>query len=414
MGGFTDLTGIEFLVGGICTVINPDYDLQNTFVPQWNVTNSFRLDDGGVCHEMVDEDEEIDNLKARMLLKEAEAAEAIRLRAEASNFKAVEKSFWDEVNTLNGRQPLAKLLRKVCKMGPSAEMDYVSALQQLQSVNFPLLTELKSNKDVSIEALMNILRLEEHLGERLRLNESQPHADQLMVPINHSPDKTVVGASTISLALDVFDARVRRIRENITSHRSFLHGVFIPTGTEGTSDTAPGTTIALSTTFVFARSIPPISTDDYEVVRLDGQEGAGAKSQAIAAGNVDPFANVDDVDLNVLHIEALMNILRLKEHLGERLRLNESQPHADQLMVPIYHSPDKTVVGASSISLALDVSDARVRRIRENITSHRSFLHGVFIPTGTEGTFDTAPGTTIALSTTFVFARSIPPISTDD
>nr|GEY52933.1 reverse transcriptase domain-containing protein [Tanacetum cinerariifolium] len=103
---------------------------------------------------------------------------------------------------------------------------------------------------------------------------------------------------------------VRRIRENITSRRPFLHGVFVPlaepfttaalTGTKGTYDTAADTITALSTTFVSASSIPPISTDDYEVMRLDGQEGAGTESQAIADGNGDPFANVDDVDLNVL------------------------------------------------------------------------------------------------------------------
>nr|GEY45673.1 hypothetical protein [Tanacetum cinerariifolium] len=152
---------------------------------------------------------------------------------------------------------------------------------------------------------------EEHVAERLGVNESQPYADQLMVLIHHSPDKIVVSASALSLALDVSDAQVWRIRENITSRRPFLHGVFVPlaepfttvalTGTKGTSDTTVGTITALSTTFVSASSIHPISADDYEVMRLDGQEGAGAESQAIADGNVDPFANVDDVDLNVLY-----------------------------------------------------------------------------------------------------------------
>nr|GEZ97163.1 transposase (putative), gypsy type [Tanacetum cinerariifolium] len=149
-GVFLDLTGSDFLVGGIRTVINPESDLQKTYVPQWSVTNGSRLDDGRVCRKMVDEfappkffafvrgmehdqlftefnvgaarqmsliaevrmrakynvkerrrvksvveekdelvkakDKEIENLKAQMLLKEAGAAEAIRLRVEASNF----------------------------------------------------------------------------------------------------------------------------------------------------------------------------------------------------------------------------------------------------------------------------------------------------------------------------------------
>ncbi|GKB37654.1 hypothetical protein Tco_0882596 [Tanacetum coccineum] len=143
-GVFSDLTESDFL----------------------SMTNGSRLDDGRVCHEMVDEftppkffasihemdhdqlfiefnvraarqislsaevrmrveynikekrklktivDEhadllkaregEIESLKAKLLLKEAKVAEAIRLRTETSHFKATEKSLRDEVNALNG------------------------------------------------------------------------------------------------------------------------------------------------------------------------------------------------------------------------------------------------------------------------------------------------------------------------
>ncbi|GKF25530.1 hypothetical protein Tco_0081424, partial [Tanacetum coccineum] len=71
---------------------------------------------------------------------------------------------------------------------PSAEADYLTALQSLQSVNFSLLAELRANKDASVETIMNLLRLEDSLAERLCLIESQPHVNQLMVPIHHSPD----------------------------------------------------------------------------------------------------------------------------------------------------------------------------------------------------------------------------------
>nr|GEY67811.1 hypothetical protein [Tanacetum cinerariifolium] len=57
-----------------------------------------------------------------------------------------------------------------------------------------------------------------------------------------------------------------------------------------------------------------------------------------------------------------MNILRLEDNLAERLGLTESQPCVDHLMVPIHHSPDRVVVGATSQSFALDVSDARSGR----------------------------------------------------
>ncbi|GKB72339.1 hypothetical protein Tco_0933751, partial [Tanacetum coccineum] len=49
---------------------------------------------------------EIENLKAQLLLREAEAAEAIRLRAQASNLETVEKSIRDEVNALKERNAI--------------------------------------------------------------------------------------------------------------------------------------------------------------------------------------------------------------------------------------------------------------------------------------------------------------------
>ncbi|GJU42057.1 hypothetical protein Tco_1195014 [Tanacetum coccineum] len=55
VGGFSGLTGSDFIVGGIRTVVSPDTDLQKVYVPQWSVTNGSCLDDGRTCREMVDE-----------------------------------------------------------------------------------------------------------------------------------------------------------------------------------------------------------------------------------------------------------------------------------------------------------------------------------------------------------------------
>ncbi|GJY84008.1 hypothetical protein Tco_0497384 [Tanacetum coccineum] len=146
VGGFFVLTGSDFIVGGIRTIVSPDTDLQKVYIPQWSVTNGSCLDDGRTCREMVDEfappkffasirgmehdelftefnvgaarqmslsaevrmhaefnirekmrlsavveeknsllkarDEEVASLKAQLLVKEAEATEAISLRAE--------------------------------------------------------------------------------------------------------------------------------------------------------------------------------------------------------------------------------------------------------------------------------------------------------------------------------------------
>ncbi|GJY73709.1 hypothetical protein Tco_0478140, partial [Tanacetum coccineum] len=223
--------------------------------------------------------------------------------------KAIEKGMQDGLSAGITHGKEGRVLTDVTAYNPSAEVDYVSDLQQLQNVNFSLLAELKTNKDASFEILINILRLEETLAERLGLSESQPYVDQLMVPIHHSPDKTVVGASALSLALGVSDARVQKIRENIASHRSVLQEVFVPlaepfsaavvTGTEGTSNVVPaiaGTTAALSITFASASTVTPISVDDYEFTSTDDQVAA---NENVVDGNANPFPNVDDAELNI-------------------------------------------------------------------------------------------------------------------
>ncbi|GJY50591.1 hypothetical protein Tco_0441438 [Tanacetum coccineum] len=88
VGGFSGLTGSDFIVGGIRTIVSPDTDLQKVYVPQWSVTNGSRLDDGRTCREMVDE---------------FAPPKAIHLRAEASKFKVVEKSLQDEIKSLKER-----------------------------------------------------------------------------------------------------------------------------------------------------------------------------------------------------------------------------------------------------------------------------------------------------------------------
>ncbi|GJV82726.1 hypothetical protein Tco_1522624 [Tanacetum coccineum] len=189
--------------------------------------------------------------------------------------KAVEKGMQDGLSARITHCAEGRNLTDVAAYNPSAEVDYISALQRLQSVNFSLIAELRSNKDASVETIMNLLRLEDTLANRLGLTESQPHVDQLMVPIHHSPDQHVIGASALSLSLDV-------------------------SSMEGTSDVMPATadtTMALFITFSSVGTVTPIFVDDYEVTSAD--DHATANDSAID-GNVDPFSNVDYVDLNVL------------------------------------------------------------------------------------------------------------------
>ncbi|GJX30739.1 hypothetical protein Tco_0240594 [Tanacetum coccineum] len=201
---------------------------------------------------------------------------------------------------------ISRAIKKGMQYGLAAEITYG---QKGRDVNFSLLAELNSNKDASTETLMNIIRLDEPLAERLGLDESQPHVDQLLVPIHHSPDRTVISATSLLFSLDVSHNRVQKIRDNIANHRSVLRDVFVTLveplssvaleGTEGTSGTSPETTTALSVTFASTSSIPPISTNDYDVVHADGQEGTGADGQTGAGADVNHFPNVEDEELYI-------------------------------------------------------------------------------------------------------------------
>nr|GEX99066.1 hypothetical protein [Tanacetum cinerariifolium] len=398
--GFTDLSGSDFLIGGIRTVISPDTDLQKhdqlftefnvgatrhmslsvevRMRAEYNIKENRRL--ASVVEEknqlLKSRDEEIKNLKEQLLLKEVEATEAIHLRAEASKLETAEKSLRDEVNALNERNnnlekehnaldvkvtdleaivvskereltnstaQLTSIKSRNDNLADQLYADFVEMALHLKERFYPyllttivdhrwlftydiklaiakclnsseylsalgaaiskaikkgmqdglaagithgkeecelLLTELKLNKDSSVETLMNILRLEETVAERLGLNDSRSHVDQLM------------------------------IREDIAKYRSALRDVFIPLaepfstmaleGTRGTSDTAPATadtTTTLSMVVDSTSTVRPISIDDYEV--------AGTNDQATANGNVteedaNPFPNVDDAELTIL------------------------------------------------------------------------------------------------------------------
>ncbi|GJV87897.1 hypothetical protein Tco_1531835, partial [Tanacetum coccineum] len=190
--GFSDVSGSDFLVGRIRTVVDPKFDLQKVYVPQWSVTNGSCLNDVRVFREMLDEfappkifssirgmehdqlftefnvgttrqislsakvrmraeynikekrrlkvvveekvmllktkGEEIDSLNARLLLKEAGAAEAIHLRVEASRFGVVEKSLRDEVKFLRERNAALEEEKGVLNVKNDSLADQVHTL----------------------------------------------------------------------------------------------------------------------------------------------------------------------------------------------------------------------------------------------------------------------------------------------
>ncbi|GKB32164.1 hypothetical protein Tco_0871565 [Tanacetum coccineum] len=112
-GGFTDLTGSDFLShlddGRVYREMVDEFALPKFFASIRGMEHNqlFTEFNVGAARQMSLSAEaregEIENLKAQLLLKEVEAAKAIRLRAEASKFEAIEKSLQDEVKSLKER-----------------------------------------------------------------------------------------------------------------------------------------------------------------------------------------------------------------------------------------------------------------------------------------------------------------------
>ncbi|GJT19890.1 hypothetical protein Tco_0878596 [Tanacetum coccineum] len=481
-GVFSDLTSSDFLVGVIRTVINPDSDLQKVYVPQWSVTNGSQLDDGRICREMVDEfappkffvsvrrmehdqlftefnvraarqmslsveaellkvrEGETEDLKARLSLKEAEAAEAIRLRAEASNFETVEKSLQDETNALKERNVILEKLRNdLDGKVPELETSAAGKERELTDLN-SLVTSVKSQNDNLVDQVLELELSSSGLQEKVTVYENcmeqlEKFQDDRMKVVNDKFDKMYT--DFVEMALHLEEKFYPHLLTTISSRIWLL---------------TQGMELAIIKCLNSPEYLSALRAAIDKAIEKDIHDGLSAGITHGKEGKVltdvadyNPSAEVDylfalqqlqNVNFPLLaklrsnkdaSIEAVMNILRLEEPLMDKLGLDELQPNLDQLMVPIYHSPNKVVIGATALSLALDVSNIRVRKIKENIANHRSALHDVFVPlfkplsaavlTGTEGTSDVVSAigdTTTALSITFASASMIAPISVDD
>ncbi|GJS79596.1 hypothetical protein Tco_0729477 [Tanacetum coccineum] len=487
-GGFSDLTGSDFLVGGIRTVIDPDTDLQKVYIPQWSVTNGSRLEDGRVCREMVDEfaplkffayvrgiehdqlftefivgaarqmslsaevrmraeynikekrrlksvvdeknellkarDEEIVNLKAQMLLKEAEAAEAIRLRAEASIFDSVEKSLQDEVNVLKERSTILKKEQNALDVKVTdLEASVVGKERELTSLNAQL-TSVKSQNDNLVDQVY-----EDCMGQLEKFQDGQ------MKEVNDKFDKLY--AHFIEMALHLEERFYPHLLTTISGRRWLLtHGMEL-----AITKCLHSLEYLSALGAAIGKAIEKCMQDRLAAGITHGKEDREltdvvAHNTSAKADYVSALQQLQDVNFSLLadlksnkdaSVETVMNILRLEDPLAEKLGLGELQPHVDQLMVPIHCSPDQVVLGASALSLALDVSSSRVWKIKENIANHRSALRDVFVPlaeplsitalTCTEGTYNiilATADTTTTLSITFASANTIAPISVYD
>ncbi|GJX21033.1 hypothetical protein Tco_0223710 [Tanacetum coccineum] len=147
----------------------------------------------------------------------------------------------------------------------SAEANYISVVNALCVVDFPLLAQLVSQKDASIVNIMVLLHLEGPVAETSKANQLQPSFEQLLLPIHHPKDQVVIGETFLSFSLDVVHARVQRIRRDVTSQRLSIFDAMVAlieplyaenlvgeASTSGVPATVAATTALLTTFFKLA------------------------------------------------------------------------------------------------------------------------------------------------------------------
>ncbi|GJV07192.1 hypothetical protein Tco_1344848 [Tanacetum coccineum] len=468
VGGFSGVTGSDFIVGGIRTVVSPDTDLQKVCVPQWSVTNGSRLDDGRTCREMVDEFAppkffaSIRGMKHDQLftkfnvgaacqmslkrfvaeardeeIRETEAAEAIHLRAEASKFEVVEKSLQDEIKSLKECNTALEEEKGVLDV-KVADLAATVKVREKEAADLDaMVTTVKLQNDKLADQVRELETSSAELQEKVTVYENcmsqlKKFQDKQMVVVHEKFNK--LDADFIETCLHLEEKLYPHLLTTIAGRRWLLtYGMKLAVFKCLNSPEYLSALMA-----AISKAIEKGMQDGLVFGITHGQEGRVlADIDAFNPLTEDDFTSalqeVQNVNFSLLaklqsnkdaSVETVMDLLRLDEALAERLGLNDSQPHVDQLMVRVHHSLDQTVIGARALSLSLDVSHGRVQSIRENIANNRSALCAFFVSfseplsaaalEGTAGTSSVAPDITTPLSVTLASASTIPPISMDD
>ncbi|GJX29572.1 hypothetical protein Tco_0237651 [Tanacetum coccineum] len=140
-----------------------------------------------------------------------------------------------------------KGLANVAAYDPSTEAHFVSAMNALRVVDFPLFAQLAFKKDASITDIIGLLNLEGPAAETPEAEQLQPSPEQIMLHIHH------VASQRLSISEAMIPLIEPLSAENLVG--------------EASSSGVPAliTTTALSTTFVQTGSVPPVSVADYEV-----------------------------------------------------------------------------------------------------------------------------------------------------
>ncbi|GKA23903.1 hypothetical protein Tco_0709936 [Tanacetum coccineum] len=411
-----------------------------TYIPKWNVTNDSALDDPDICRRVIDHlapaafflnsagwlkerDAERANLKAQLSLKEAEAAEAIRLRGQIATVEAAEAARASELEGLKERN--ATLEGQVAALESTA----VTKDSELASSNTHIakLTQDLSNLQLSCDELGikasylefekdklvdQVSKLEGTCSELrdevsgYKLFKEQIEAVQ-DVQVKVLSDRVAeLDANLIRMALHLDEEFYHRYLTTIDGRRRIL--------SRGLRLVVMKCLQSPEYLAALGGAIGHSIDKSMQVGLAAGIDHEKAKRDLTNFAAYDPSAEANYM--------SDVSALRPAVETPKAIQL---QPSPKQLMLPIYRLEDQVVIGETSLSFSLDVANARVQRLKRNDASQQLSIFDALVPlieplsaknlvgeASTSGVSATA--TTTVLSTTFIQASTVPLVPTTD
>nr|GEW70775.1 hypothetical protein [Tanacetum cinerariifolium] len=289
------------------------------------------------AHLLKARDEEIENLKAQLLLKEIEAAEAFCLRAQVSATEDMEKMRAAKIDSLKRRNVALENEKDSLDGKKDGLVDQVHALETTCS-------GLRDQLDT------NLLEMALYLDGKF-----YPH---LLTTISgrrwlltHGMKLSVVKCLNSQEYLSALGAAISRAIEK------GMHDGLSTDINYGKANWILADVVAYN----------PVVEADYNFA----------------------LRRLREVDFSLLSelkshkdasVEDIMNLLRLEGPLADAPGMSDLQRHVDQLMLSVHRFEDQMVLGETSLSFALSFTHSRVERITKNVAAKRSALIGVWTP----------------------------------
>ncbi|GJZ00987.1 hypothetical protein Tco_0518948 [Tanacetum coccineum] len=104
----------------------------------------------------------------------------------------------------------------------AAKANYIDVVKALEDVDFPLVNLLKSKKDARMDEVLDCFLLDGPAADLQEAVHLQPCLEQLMVPIHHAGDKTIVGETSLSFVLMNVHNRAEGAKKHTAALRKLM------------------------------------------------------------------------------------------------------------------------------------------------------------------------------------------------